>query len=433
VRESTGWRILRVERGFTETIMPLNVASTNQFVTHQAAMMLVAADYAGGVALSTLFHGTPILGFHPLRDDAAAYLWGAKSSSKWIRPSTEDLICRATVDPANWDRAFNRFKSGKRVLETAHIDMFNGDVLVAEADFTYWVADTRMLRASANDLSRIHPLQAHRLSSSAHLIAGLRALEHEAPPAGRAFDDPFAQVAARKQGLTLARRFALRTPELQPMIRARTRHLDDLVRQFECRRAPYQIVNVGAGFDFRRWRLPLAHCARYIEIDLPSLSAEKRSVLSSVNLDSRMVEQIQADLLQEGVDAALGRAGGFDPSLPTLCTWEGGSMYFDKGRCTAILRSIAAILKHPDSRVWFDYVNRDLIDRTPSIPRAVAFIDAMQKMGEPFVNGFDDIRDALPPHGLALEGDTGSGDGDVFELYRFCVARGLRRGASSLG
>ena len=85
------WRILRVDRGFAETVAPLNVLSTNQFVTHQAAMILVAADYAGGVALSTLFHRTPILGFHSLKSDDAAYLWGARSSSQWLLPSTDDL------------------------------------------------------------------------------------------------------------------------------------------------------------------------------------------------------------------------------------------------------------------------------------------------------------------------------------------------------
>jgi hypothetical protein len=176
---------------------------------------------------------------------------GARSSINWILPSTEDLLCRAIVEPAVWDRAYTRFRAGKRVLETVRIDMFNGDRKVAEADFTYWVAHTRVLRATASDLSRIHPLQAHRLSSSAHLIAGLRALEQEKAETDRLFDDPYAPVAARKQGITLARRFSVRTPELQPMIGARTRNLDRLVAIFENRRVRYQAINIGAGLDFR--------------------------------------------------------------------------------------------------------------------------------------------------------------------------------------
>jgi hypothetical protein len=51
VLQATGWLITKIERGFAETLLPLNVASTNQFVTHQAALMLVAADYTGGIAV----------------------------------------------------------------------------------------------------------------------------------------------------------------------------------------------------------------------------------------------------------------------------------------------------------------------------------------------------------------------------------------------
>ena len=60
-------------------------------------------------------------------------------------------------------------------------------------------------------------------------------------------------------------------------------------------------------------------------------------------------------------------------------------MYF--ARCLDILQSIALLLRHPDSRLWFDYVTRDLLTGE-TIPRAAAFIDAMQKMGEPFRHGF---------------------------------------------
>jgi hypothetical protein len=112
VLQATGWLITKIERGFAETLLPLNVASTNQFVTHQAALMLVAADYTGGIALSTLFHSVPILGFHPLRDDAAAYMWGARASIRWMLPSANDLVCRASIDPSCWGRIHRRFLAG---------------------------------------------------------------------------------------------------------------------------------------------------------------------------------------------------------------------------------------------------------------------------------------------------------------------------------
>ena len=66
------WRISKIERGFTQTILPLNVESSNQYITQQAALMLLAADYTGGIALCTLFNEIPVMGFHPMQSDFGA-------------------------------------------------------------------------------------------------------------------------------------------------------------------------------------------------------------------------------------------------------------------------------------------------------------------------------------------------------------------------
>ena len=52
------WTIEEIERGYAATRLPLNVESSNQYITQQAALMLLAADYTGGIALSTLFRET---------------------------------------------------------------------------------------------------------------------------------------------------------------------------------------------------------------------------------------------------------------------------------------------------------------------------------------------------------------------------------------
>jgi hypothetical protein len=66
------WRISKIERGFTQTVLPLNVESSNQYITQQAALMLLAADYTGGIALCTLFNEIPVMGFHPMQSDFGA-------------------------------------------------------------------------------------------------------------------------------------------------------------------------------------------------------------------------------------------------------------------------------------------------------------------------------------------------------------------------
>ena len=52
--------------------------SSNQYVTQQAALMLLAADYTGGIAFATLFEETPIIGFHPQLTDLGELICGER-------------------------------------------------------------------------------------------------------------------------------------------------------------------------------------------------------------------------------------------------------------------------------------------------------------------------------------------------------------------
>jgi O-methyltransferase involved in polyketide biosynthesis/acyl-coenzyme A thioesterase PaaI-like protein len=434
VLAATNWHITNVERGYAEIVMPLNVSSTNQFVSHQAALMLVAADYTGGTALATIFHGVSILGFHKIKKgDGCAYFWGARSQIQWLRPSIDDLICRATVDKKVWNRAYSRYKSGRKVLETVHIDMYNGEIKVAESDFTYWVADTDALRETASDMERIHPLQTHRLQSSAHLISGLRAIEHKKSISEKLFEDKNSEIAAGKQGILLAKRFEIRSPELQPMVAARTKNLDDLVERFEKLGSPYNIVSVGAGLDFRRWRLRIENCVSYTEFDLPSLQNEKIEFLKENHLTVNSSDHfVSLDLLKDDIQSTVISLDWFYTKIPSIIWWEGGSMYFDERTSRKILSSIGKLLVHRDSCVWFDYVAESLIKDDPGRSSVEAFNDTMQKMGEPFINGYDNIEEVLPNMNLAVVevADTGSILSDPkprYELYKFCTARYAQR------
>ena len=139
------WNIRNISRGKAETMLPLNVASTNQLATHQAALILLAADYTGGLALSTLFHKIPVIGIHPQENDLGAYICGGKAKIKWHYPSCDDLVCRAEIPEDNWERIVKRFFNGNKIIVTLPVKMFNGDKLVAKADFTYWAQDSYSL------------------------------------------------------------------------------------------------------------------------------------------------------------------------------------------------------------------------------------------------------------------------------------------------
>lgn len=426
------WRVTDTGRGFAETVLPLNIYSTNQHITHQAAVILIAADYTGGIALGTLLNRVPLVGIHPQTTEYGAYLWGAKADIKWIRPSCADLVCKARIAEDRYEPIIRRFFRGARVLETVKIEMRNEDVIVAEANLTYWVQDTYALRKNAFDENRIHPLYDHQQKTSAGLVAGLRALEQDKPIERRLFNDPNAEIAAKTHGRILARRFCLTAPQLQPMVASRTRHLDETIENFHHGRA-VQIVNVGTGLDTRIFRLDLPKGSVVFELDLPVMLKRRDTLIKEARLSTPVRRiAVPIDLRQQDIAAALRQCQDFNPSAPTFIVWEGGSMYFDANDVKKILTSLQSLMDNSDSRLWMDYVSKSIVDGTSGIQVADDFIQAMRCLGEPFINGFVDIRKELASVGLSVEQDKASGycldtDDPVFDLYRFCAAGKLKQ------
>jgi methyltransferase (TIGR00027 family) len=421
------WRITSVRRGFAETLLPLNIGSTNQYVTHQAALMLLTADYTGGTALSTLFHKVPGIGFHPLHTDYGAYLWGAKATIRWIRPSCDDLVCRAEIEKAEWERIARRFFEGKRVLETITVQMFNGNTLVGESEFTYWAQNSHALCYSPAAAEKPHMLYEHKLRTSARLIAGLRAVEQMKPVEQRLFDDPVAETVAQKRGLVLAQRFSEYMPQLQSMVAARTKSLDDCLSALASER--YTIVNVGCGFDTRPWRLNLRN-HQIFELDLPLMLQSREIELPANSYRAGSISRVAIDLRRQAVDEVVRAQADFDPSQPVFVFWEGGTMYFQEPLLKGVLVGIFRLLDNPKSRLWFDFASNAAVTDTTGLPEAEAFMRGMRRMGEPFVFGFNDVRAFLAGCGLQAEmvqmSDAYIQTGDpTYRHYGFCVAKRL--------
>ncbi len=428
VLKHLNWTVRETGRGFAETILPLSVEASNQHIAHQAAVILIAADYTGGIALGSLLHDVPLVGIHPQKNEYGAYLWGAKADIKWIKPSVDDLVCTARIDKTRHRRIVGRFFQGRRVLETVYIGMRNGGELVAEANVTYWVQDTHALRRHAGEEDKIHILFDHRHKTSAKLIAGLRALEHARQPGERLVEDRFAHQAAGKHGLTLAQRFCLVAPQLRAMVAARTKHLDDMLAAFH-RGDRCQVVNIGAGLDTRVLRLSLPSGSKIFDLDLPSMLRRRREFLASYDVSAQSpTVELPIDLRVQDLQQVIRNCGEFDSSWPTFVIWEGGSMYFDRATCEKIMRSVRKVLDNPRSRLWFDFVRTGVVDGSNTIPEVVRFTSAMQCMGEPFINGFSEIASELGTCGLSIDAlvtsDIFSPTSDpVFAEYLFCLAR----------
>lgn len=419
------WKITVVERGYAETMLPLIPNSSNQYIAHQGPLMLLAAEYTGGLALTSLFHRVPIIGFWPSVDDNAGYMWGAKASIKWLSPSCHNLTCKARIEKDKWEGLAKRFANSNRVVFTVPVKMFNGEKLVAEADFTYWAQDLNGLKRNAFDVEKIDLLYEHKTKTTAKLIVGLRALEQEKPLEERRFDDPYAFMLAGKHGITLARRFSIATPQLQNMIAARTQHLDESVISFAREKERFNVVNIGAGYDSRFWRLNLENAIIY-DLDLPIMLNERKRTFDYSKKNT--IRNIEIDLEMKTVDQVLLEAPDFDAKLPTFFIWEGGSMYFSDENIDAILASISRLM-HQDSCIWFDYVSEDLIDCSTGIREAEGFITNIRKMGEPFINGFNDVGECAEKYNLAVEQNIHSGAlldirEDIYRHYSFCILKG---------
>lgn len=420
ILEYLDWRIEKMQRGYSETILPLNVQSSNQHITHQAALMMLSADYTGGLALASLFHLAPVLGFWEVHDEYAIYMWGAKSKIKWHYPSTEDLICKASIENKFRDILIKRMDMSKKVVFTTRIEMYNGKKLVADCDFTYWAQDIHSLRKNTLDPDKIQILYKHKLKTTAKLIAGFRSLEQENDKPRIA--DPYAAKIAGKHGITLAQRFKKNTPQVQDMVVARSKHLDMTVLEFIKDKEKYNIVNIGAGYDDRFIRLDLSKGQIY-DLDLPTMLEDRKEIF---DYKHNNIKYIPIDLISQNIDEILlNTQYNFNSSIPTFFIWEGGSMYFGKNEIDRIFNSFSKLL-NKNNLLWFDYVSKDIIDNKTRISEIEIFMKSMRIMGEAFINGFNDIDLFLKKYQLnVLINDKSSkiinNNEPHFDYYSFCL------------
>ena len=87
------------------------------------------------------------------------------------------------------------------------------EVLVAEGRATYFARQSDRLRTDGVDVDKVNTLYDVKLTSSAELIAGLRAQASDG-----LFQDPYAERMAGQRGMALAKRFCERSPQLGGMV-----------------------------------------------------------------------------------------------------------------------------------------------------------------------------------------------------------------------
>lgn len=121
----------------------------------------------------------------------------------------------------------------------------------------------------------VHPLQS--VSDTALLVAYHRAMESARPDA--LFHDPFAERLAGERGEQIARKLFWGRQNAWSTV-TRTVLIDAMVQRLVAQGVD-TVLNLAAGLDARPYRLELPASLRWVEMDLPAITAAKSEMMAN--------------------------------------------------------------------------------------------------------------------------------------------------------
>ena len=177
-----------------------------------------------------------------------------------------------------------------------------------------------------------------------------------------------------------------------------------------------QLVLLGAGYDSRAYRLPLAHDVTVFEVDHPSTQRAKRARLDVSGASVEHVRFVGVDFELDDVAGRLADAG-FDKKTRSILVWEGVISYLSASAVDENFELLSGICS-PGSRLIFTYVDGRALDGSMDFEEARRWKGWVRLNGEPFVFGFhpDQLASYLSERGFRLDSDRSTAE----------VARGYR-------
>jgi methyltransferase (TIGR00027 family) len=201
-------------------------------------------------------------------------------------------------------------------------------------------------------------MRAGKPSTTAQAVAFWRALGDLGITHIPNFSDPWARhfVTAPLLRLLLWRIQRAKNPNVRDKIAdaidgmlLRVVFIDDAMTRVGAR----QVVNLGAGFDTRAWRLPALQGASLFEVDHPATQSYKRERARELPPPMAAVSYVPVDFTREDLAPALA-AAGHDRKQPTLWLWEGVVMYLDDVALRSTLTAVRR-LSAPSSTLIAHY------------------------------------------------------------------------------
>ena len=157
----------------------------------------------------------------------------------------------------------------------------------------------------------------------------------------------------------IVRKSEEKVPGLWGGIMGRKRYIDDKTAE-AVGRGIEAVVNLGAGFDTRSFRLPALADVPAWEVDQAENIGAKRSRLERLfNEVPSHVTLVPIDFDHEDLATVLA-SHGYDADTKTFFIWEGVTQYLTENGIRSTLSFLAGAA--PGSRLVFTYTPRDFID-----------------------------------------------------------------------
>lgn len=374
-----GFKLDSVTDEETVGSVPLLASSMNQNGTHQASVFYVMSDYIAGTAVYAGLPGTYNIGVHDRSPGQPIQLWLKSNSVCHLRPGTDLIQGRsALTDDRKADMRKKLIQKGRCEIQM-HVDIYQRDELIAMAEplIGVYLDNPRLPNF------KIDYFQRESSKLSARLTAGLR-------------HDETSQKFAGQQGRALAARFSEVAPQLPICIAARGTHLEQHLRQGANQYR--QVVILGMGLDTRSLHFASVG-QKWFGVDLRHMCKEYEAVMTTVEARPSVLTVVAADLRGRAWGELLTRTG-FDGSKPTLFIVEGLSMYLHQAELFSLLEETRRLCASKDSRVWIDHVTPNFYSLNS--PEVRSFLQAISRLGEPFVTGFTQVE-AFDPRWKTVE------------------------------
>ena len=100
---------------------------------------------------------------------------------------------------------------------------------------------------------------------------------------------------------------------------------------------------------------------------------------------------------------------------------------FTEDETDKIISSISKFMSK-DSYVWIDYVSLEIINGTTKVQEIEDFMRNMSKLGETFINGFNDFKHIAKKNNLSIATDVSSNiivksNDEHYKHYKFCILK----------